>query len=72
MEMAKGRSRMDKGEWVKGNGVRPVDPAWEAGTRRPAGRRVPALMALVFVGAVSFVCYGNSREERVSSERSPA
>ena len=38
----------------KGNGVRPVDAAREAVTRRPAGRRVTALMVLVFVGAVSF------------------
>jgi hypothetical protein len=63
------------GEWVRGmdkrNGVRPVDAAREAGTRRQACRRVPALMALVFVGAVSFVCYGNSREVRLSSKRSP-
>ena len=35
-----------------------------------SGRGVPALMALVFVGAVSFVCYGNSREVRLSSKRS--
>jgi hypothetical protein len=62
MEMAKGRSRMDKGEWIKGNGVRPVVVAMEAGTRRPAGRRVPALMALVFaVAAVHFACLKNSR-----------
>jgi hypothetical protein len=42
MEMAKGRSRMDKGEWIKGNGVRPVVVAMEAGTGGgPGGRRAP-------------------------------
>ena len=48
---AKGEGRRAKGE---GNGVLPVDAAREAVTRRPAGRRVTALMVLVFVGAVSF------------------
>ncbi len=54
-EWAKGEGRRAKGE---GNGLRPVDVTREAGTRRPAGRRVPArtlsclqlLRFIVFVG----------------------
>src|SRR6266403_2702140 len=49
---------MGKGRKGQGNGIRPVITAREAGTRRPAGRRVPArtfsclqlLRFIVFVG----------------------
>src|SRR6266550_5131188 len=40
----------------KGNGAPPCLWQWDAGMRRPVGRRIPALMALAFVlvGAVLF------------------
>jgi len=43
---------MDYEEWVRGM-ESALCGLQGAGTRRPAGRRIPALMALVFVGAVS-------------------
>jgi hypothetical protein len=66
--------RVANREWIKemgqgrkgqGNGFRPVvnEREWEAGTRRQACRRVPALMALVFaVALLHFVCRRNSRK----------
>jgi hypothetical protein len=54
---------MDSALWLsKGKGT--------AGTQRPAGRRVPALMAPVFaVALIHFVCCKNSRERRMSGRK---
>jgi hypothetical protein len=56
----KPKGQMANGKWVRGGRAKGMDSAlWlskgngTAGTRRQACRRVPALMALVFVGAVS-------------------
>jgi len=50
---------MGKGEWENGLRAKRMVSAlwlskrkWDCGTRRPAGRRVPPLMALVFAVAV--------------------
>ena len=65
------KGKMANGKWVRGGRDKGMDSAlWlsrrerDAGTRRQACRRVPALMALVFaVALIHFVCRRNSRNK---------